>query len=486
MSKNRKKRILTLQFRHETNSFNPSLTDKKAFENFRFLEGEDFFASQRGIKTEMGAYLDVFEKRDDVELVPTVGLCAMPRGKVTKDVYEYVYDKIYKCLKTSSPFDAVLADFHGAMVSESHADVEGDFYEMIRGLVGESVPIMSALDLHANVTAKMAKYADVLVPYECYPHTDTYETGLTVARIMENTLDGKIKPVMAYRRIPFLMPLLSHEFEELKPLYSLTKDIQKIDKVLSARFAHGFFASDIEEMGMTVMIVTDGDRALAESLADEVANAIKERIPKLKCKYPSLDEALDRAVPGNTPLVLADASDNPGAGAHGDSTHILRRILERGITGAAVATILDPESVIKCERAGIGATIDLDLGGWSDSSLSGGPLKVRAKVRTLTDGNYVYKGKMQHGLKATHGRAAVIEVAGNTVIVTSIPRQPFDLEVFRSHGITPEEQKILVTKSAIHYRASYGTVAKEMITLALQGMASPDPQNYVYKNWKGK
>ena len=482
-----KKKILTLRFHHETNSFNPNSADETAYRNCSYLVGEEVFQKQKVAGTETGAFLEVFNNRDDIKLIPTVGFVAMPCGKVSASIYDFVAEKVKTCIKENGPFDGVLTDMHGAMVAEGHFDGEGDLLEMIRDLVGWDIPIMSSLDLHANVTAKMAKCANVLLPYECYPHIDDYDTGYAVAKIMEQTLDGKVKPVMVYRRIPFLLPLFPHEAEEIKPIYDLTKKIQKIDKVLSARFAHGFFAADIEEMGMSVLVVTDGDKILAETLANQLEEEIKRCIPNLKRKYISLDKALDIVDQAQSgPIVLADASDNPGAGAFGDSTHILRAIIERGITGEAVATIRDPSSVDKCEKAGVGNVIDLELGGWSNPIYSGGPLKVKAKIRAITDGNYVFMGKMNHGMSVTHGKAAVIDVAGNIVIVSSVPRQPFDLEVFRSHGIVPERQKVLVVKSAIHYAASYGTIAKAMYPLALDGLASPIPENYQYKNWKGK
>ena len=238
---------------------------------------------------------------------------------------------------------------------------------------------------------------------------------------------------------------------------------------------------------MTVMAITNGDRELAESIADELAQEIENNIPNLKMVYPTLDEALDRALlPGEGPVVLADSSDNPGAGGLNDTTHILRRILERGITGAAVACILDPKSVEECVRAGVGATVELNLGGWSDPAYSGGPLKVNAYVKMITDGKYVFKGKMSHGVEANHGKTVLIEIAGNKVLVTSVAKQPLDLEVFRSHGIAPEEMRILVTKSAIHYRASYGTVAREMIAVSVPGYSVSVPDGFAYKNWKGR
>ena len=240
-------------------------------------------------------------------------------------------------------------------------------------------------------------------------------------------------------------------------------------------------------MGMAVTAITNGDEALANTVADEMTAAIEAAIPNLKREFITLDEALDRAcVDGDAPVVIADASDNPGCGAIGDTTHILRRILERGITGAAIATILDPESAEKCAAAGAGATVELFLGGKSDPAYSGGPVKVSARVKAISDGKYVFKGKMSHGEIANHGKTAVVEIAGTTVFITSFPRQPYDLEIFRSHGIIPEKQKLLVTKSAVHYRASYGTIAREMHAVCLPGLAVPVPKGYKFKNWKGK
>ncbi len=481
-----KKKILIVQFRHETNVFSPVKADEKAFRNLRFHVGEELFPGQRGLGTELGAFLKVLEGRDDVELIPTVGLYATPCGPVTEGVYNFVLQQVAKAISDKSPIDGVLIDSHGAMVAEGHPDGEGDLYEMIRDMVGEGVPIIASMDLHANVTEKMARCTDAMVCYECYPHTDNYETGLNAACMMADAIDGKFTPVMAYRRIPFLLPLFPSDYPEMKPLYDKTKELETRPGIRLARFAHGFFPADIEEMGMAVIAVADGDKALAEAAADELKAVIEQNIPNLKRVYPTLDEALDIAeAPGAGPVVLADASDNPGAGGVGDTTHILRRMLERGITGAAVALICDPASVEACERSGVGSTVSLKLGGWSDPAYSGGPIEVEAYVKMITDGKFVNKGRMQHGTLNNMGKTAVIEVGGNTVLVTSLPKQALDTEMLRSHGITPEDQKIIVVKSSIHYRADYGPVSKDMIALDLPGFAVPVPEGYEYKNWKG-
>lgn len=480
-----KKRILTFQFRHETNSFCPLPANELAFRNCRFLIGQEVIDTLRGTEIETGAYIKHFEENPNIELIPALALYATPCGHVSADIYDFVANEITNTIKEQGPFDGVLCDVHGAMVADGHPDGEGDLFEMIRSQVGQDIPLMASLDLHANVTEKMVRYANALFPYEEYPHTDIFATGLITAQVMEQTLDGTLTPTMAYRRIPFLLPLFPSAFPEMQPLYKHAKELQEKFGAISVRFSHGFFPSDIEEMGMAVLVVTDGNQELAEILADDMEKTIKDNIPHLKRHYPSLDEVLDTALETvDGPIAIGDASDNPGAGGIGDSTHILRRILERKIRGAAIATILDPNSVKACVEAGVGSTVKLSLGGWSDTQYSGGPLHVNAYVKSISDGKFVYKGKMTHGAVADHGKTAVVEIEGNIVLITSLPRQPYDLEIFRSNGVDPKDYRILVTKSAIHYMADFLTVAQQTITVSLPGYAVAVPEAYNYQNWK--
>ena len=479
-----KKKILTMQFRHETNVFCPRKADRQAFENVRFLTGLQIFEDQKGVRAETGAFIDVFLNREDVELIPTVALYASPCGMVTTEVYEFATRELVKAIEAHSPLDAVLLDFHGAMVAEGHPDGEGDMLELIRQMVGWDIPIIVPLDLHANITEKMAKCADVLLPYNTYPHIDIYETGLAAANLMDQVLKGQVKPTMAYRRVAFQLPLFPSEDPQIAPLYRLAKEMESRPGVLHVRFAHGFYPADISEVGISALVITDGDQALAECLVEELEEAIKKQLPQLTQNYMSLDDALDRALlPGNGPVVIADTSDNPGAGGMGDTTHILRRILERGITGSVVAAILDEKSVEVCAKAGVGAKVDLTLGGWSDESYSGGPLQVTAHVKMLSDGKYRNSGLVAHGMVSDHGKTAVVEIGGNTVFITSFPKQVMDPEIFRKHGFEPEKENLLVVKSTIHYKASFGSFSREMIPVVVPGYAPPTPDVYTYKNW---
>ncbi|MBE7001903.1 MAG: M81 family metallopeptidase [Ruminococcaceae bacterium] len=481
-----KKNVLTITFSHETNAFCPKKTDIQDFRNMYLYVGEEAFTMQRGRREGVGAFLEVFEGCDDFTLIPTLSAWACPSGVVTANMYDFALNQIETVIHNHKNIDGVLLNLHGAMVAEGHDDGEGDLLEWIRNLVGWEIPVIASLDLHANVTDKMAKCATALIPCEEYPHTDTYETYTKAAELMLQTLRGECKPVMAYRKIPFLQPLLPSASAQLAPLYALTEELKKQQGILSARFTHGFFPSDIAELGMAVLIVADGNQQQADAAADALYRLTCQQLPNLKITYPSFEETLDRIMAAEGgPYVIADSSDNPGAGGLGDTTHILRAILQRGITGAALATITDAKAVETCIVAGVGATVELELGGWSDAEYSGGPLKVSAYVKLLSDGKYLSKAKMSYNVEFRHGKTAVVEIAGNSVIITEISRQPYDIEIFPNHGIDPKEQKLIVVKSSVHYRATFASVAKEMITVALPGYSVPIPQIYKYKKWKG-
>ena len=478
------KKLLIAEFRHETDSFCPQKADMEAFRRREMHVGrEEIEAAYRGVRNEPGAFLDVFGARDDIRLIEVIGMEAMPSGPVTGEVYEFARANILDALSREQP-DGVLLALHGAMVAEGHDDAEGDLLEEIRGIIGEK-PLVASLDLHANITAKMARCADALVLYREYPHTDMYETGCVAAKLMEGMLDGTCHPAMGYHRVPYLLPMFPSALSELRVFLDMCEAEEAREGVLAVWLAHGFFPSDIGEMGMSVIALTDGDAALAQEIADRVGRAVWEGRKTLRRSFPALDEALDMLdEPGEGPLVIADASDNPGGGGLCDTTFILRRVLERGIRGLAFAMIVDPESARRCAEAGVGHEVDLALGGMSDPAFSGGPLSVRARVTRLTDGEYRNRDEMNQNALNHLGTAAVAEIGGNLVIIVSNRLQPYDAEIFRHCGISPERQRGLVVKSAVHYRNSYGKFARKLVEVSLPGYVVPVPDGLGFRYWK--
>ena len=484
-----KKRILIAEFKHETNSFSPAPADLQSYKNKSLLFGEDVIRVYEKAENEIGGFLKVFKGLEDFELIPCIGFNATPSGPVTKEVYELATDSICSMLKEQGPFDGVLLALHGAMVSDVTPDGEGTLLEKIRGIVGKDVPVISSLDLHTNCTKKMAENATALIPFREYPHVDTHRTAILAAELMRDTLRGLVDPKMGYCRIPYLLPLFPTDFEPMKSYNEKAVDFGEQENVLTVRITHGFFPADIEEMGMSVVVITDGDREKADAVANAFAKELWDNRNTLVRDFAELDEALDDALKtaenaGGKPVVIGDASDNTGAGALGDTTHILRRVLERKMTGFAFGPMVDAESAKKCFEAGIGNQVDLMLGGWSDPAFSGGPVRVAGKVITLCDGYYRNIDEMDRGVLQNLGLSAVVETAGNLVVISTHPVQPLDVAAFLRFGIVPSQQKVLVVKSAVHYRASFGKIAAKLIDVNVPGYAVPQPYGLPYQHWQ--
>ncbi len=476
------KRILVAQFKHETNCFSPFPADRTAFSARNALIGAEIAPYFDGVSNEMGGFLSYFRgKEAQVRLVPVIAFNAEPSGPVTAEVYEFVTETILRALREDGPFDGVLLSLHGAMVAEGHPDGEGDLLEQIRRAAGPEVPIAASLDLHANLTEKMVRSATVLVPFLHYPHTDEFETGRRTAALLEDLLEGRAAYRMAAAYVPYLLPLYPTALPELHAFYARAAALEREQGAAMVRITHGFFPADVPYMGMAVVAVTEDGRA--GELAAGLAKEIWQGRAALRRSFPPLAEALDRVETATAfPVVLADAADNPGAGGSGDTTFLLRGILARGLRGGAYAAITDPESVAACVRAGEGAEVELLLGGKGDPALTGGPLPVRARVQRITDGVYVNRDKMDHGLAIRMGTTAILEIGGNLVLVTERRTQPLDAEVFRAFGIEPERQRFLVVKSSVHYRASFGKFAAEMIEVAEGGYAPPEPERLTFRS----
>ena len=126
--------------------------------------------------------------------------------------------------------------------------------------------------------------------------------------------------------------------------------------------------------------MTDSDAELAQQLADELAHWIWDRREVWQRKSLSATSALEQGEAANRyPIILADQGDNTGGGAPGDGTEILRLFVERDLPQAAVLYMVDPDAVATAKEAGMGATIDVEVGGKSDPML-GPPVPLQAEV----------------------------------------------------------------------------------------------------------
>jgi microcystin degradation protein MlrC len=466
-------RFVTAMFSHETNTFSTLPTDEKLFQARDLRYGGEILERFRGTNTCLGGMIETAAARG-VTLVPSVAAAASPAGRVTRAMYTAVRQRLLADLAAAAPLDGVLLDLHGAMVHEDGDDGEGELLAAVRGVVGPDVPIAVTLDFHANVTRAMVDGATLLHGYRTYPHVDMQERGREATQRLLDVIARRVTPTVAFRQPPLLPPLgrQGTAAGPMRRLYDRADEMQKDARVVSVSVFAGFPLADIHDAGLSIYVVTDGDQALADRLADELASMAWEHRHEFLHEGVPVKDAVARALAmEGRPVILADMADNTGGGAAGDGTEILRELVRVGARGATVACLWDPEAAAACAGAGVGSTVTLRVGGKVDDR-HGAPLEVTGRVRTLSDGRFVHKGPMMRGLDGRLGLTAVLDVDDVKVILISNRWQTLDPEMIRVVGIDPVAERILVVKSTIHYRAAFEPLAHAIVEVDAPGLSS--------------
>jgi microcystin degradation protein MlrC len=310
-----------------------------------------------------------------------------------------------------------------------------------------------------------------------------YERGVEAAETIIKTIKGEVTPVVAFRKLPMLPPTINQRTTEgpMVKLLEKARRYEKSKKVLNVCLFPAFPYADVERVGSAVVAVTDADHELAQRICNELGDEMFSLRKEFLKPLTSIKEAVNRAILAPVgPIVLADVADNPGGGAPGDGTEVLRELIKRKAKNVGVACIKDPEAVVKAIEVGVLGRLDMRIGGKTDH-MHGEPIRVKGIVRTITDGRFVHKSGAV-GVAADVGRTAVIDVDGIEVILTEQSHAPNDPEIYRRNGIEPIDKKILLLKSRGHFRAGYEPFSKEIIEVDAPGLTSPDLARFTYNN----
>lgn len=474
-------RIAVGGFHHETNTFAPSPADMAAFRAGHswpaFVEGEAMAGALGGCNIGAAGFIDR-ARGFGWETVPLAWASATPSAAVTRDAYETIAGSIAGRLEAALPVDAVYLCLHGAMVAEHLDDGEGELLARVRRVVGDEIPVVATLDLHANVTPLMAAQATILDAYRTYPHVDMARTGRRCATVLNGILRSGRPIFGAYRQIPYLIPITA-QATDTEPARSIYREVEAVigDSVVAAAFTPGFPAADIPDCGPAVMAYAlepeDAERA-----ADRLEALVLESEGRWESEILSPKEAVRRALSIATtarrPVIIADAQDNPGGGGDSDTTGMLRALIDGGATDAVLGLLFDPDAASAAHRAGAGAEIEISLGGRSGVA-GDAPMTVRAWVDALGDGEILGTGPMYGGTHLHLGPMARLRVAGVDVVVASGKAQLADREMLRHVGVEPEEAAIIVVKSSVHFRADFAPIAEAVLVAAAPGPVRLDP-----------
>ncbi|QET01373.1 MULTISPECIES: M81 family metallopeptidase [Cupriavidus] len=478
--------ILVAGFQHETNTFAPTMASYESF-----VRGEDFPAMVRGeavyglldVNVPVSGFIHHVRAHGHT-VTPVIWAGAGASAHVTTDAYERIAGEIVEAAKqgkAAGSYDAIYLDLHGAMVAQHLDDGEGELLARLRDVVGADMRIVVSLDLHANVTERMLSLADGLVAYRTYPHVDMAETGRRAAEmLLEIGRHGK-RPVCVARRVPFLIPVnsMSTMMQPTQGVYALLElleDTAPAD-LLSLSFAPGFPAADFPECGPVVW-GHGFERGSVERAVDALVARICEPESQWAVQFEAPDAAVRHAMTvartATRPVILADTQDNPGVGGDGNTMGMLRALLAAGADEAAIGIVCDPAAAAAAHRAGVGAKIEIALGGCPQVA-GDAPLRATFEVEALSDGRFTYGGPMMHGKAADMGPMARLRIDGVLVAVSSAKAQLLDRNMYRVVGIEPEQMKILVNKSSVHFRADFAPIAEEILVVRAPGPFIADP-----------
>jgi microcystin degradation protein MlrC len=471
-------RIAVGGFQHETNTFAPHLATFADFEAPDawpgLVRGPALFEAIAGINLPAAGFIEA-ARADGHQLLPLAWCSATPSGRVTRDAFERISTMLLDDLRAQGNIDAVYLDLHGAMVAEHIDDGDGEILRRVRALVGRDIRVVASLDYHANVSPLMIESADALIAYRSYPHVDMSEAGLRTMRCLAQL---RAQPLVAYHEaLPFLIPLTS-QCTLVEPMSQVIAAANELEAgaVTALNFTPGFPAADVAECGPVAFGYGTRMEELTRAV-ERLADLAKKLEPKFALEIHSIESAM-RTLAGQRymrgkPAILADTQDNPGGGGTADTTSLLKALHAHGVRRALAGIVCDPLAAARAHEAGIGASIELALGGRSGFGET--PFHGRFAVESLGDGKFAATGPFYLGSRMSLGPMALLRIGELRIAVASRKQQAADQAMFRHLGAEPREFAVLALKSSVHFRADFGAMASRIMVVDAPGANIADP-----------
>lgn len=477
-------RIAILGLSHETNTFSQLPTSLDMFERETWT-GDEIFKRFGNSYTTLGGFFEA-ALQENFETVPLIFSKSTPLGPITAEAFNRLSKNMIIKLRENGPFDGVLLALHGAAVAENERDVDGSIVTRVREAIGPKVPLGVVYDMHGNVSSNMIEPATATVFYRTNPHLDAHERGLECGIIIARTVRGEISPYQSYVCPPLVIGITRQNTSE-SPMLDIITDLEKVlaePGILSASVVQGYPYADVLEMGMAFVVISDANATLAQDRVDWLAQRSWERREEMRSEAHIPEIAFDRALNVDTyPIGMLDIGDNIGGGGSGDSTVLLNLALVKRIKGVLV-TLWDPIAVSRSIELGVGAKIDLKIGGKTDPS-TGPPIQVTGHIRLISDGNFEEPETTHGGNRYFEaGVTVVLETEHDTTIVLTSQRVGnVSLQQMYSIGIFPESKKIIILKGVNSPLAAYQRICTDFILVDTPGVTSSNLEgfNYVHR-----
>jgi microcystin degradation protein MlrC len=476
-------RVGILALLHESNTFISEPTTLRHFEENWLLTGDTIRQQLADTHHEVAGFFEGLQ-RTNLKAVPLFAARAFPFGPLTDQTYRELLRRMMGELTREGKLDGILVAPHGATVSESIHDVDGDWLSHVRNLVGPQVPIIGTLDPHANLSPRMVAATNALIAYRTNPHLDQHARGIEAVMLMARTLRGEVVPTQVAAFPPLAINIERQLTSEppCQPLYELADRQLQRKEVLSNSVFLGFPYADVEEMGSAVLTVTDNEPQLAQAYSVELARYLWSHREDFLGRLIEPNDALQRCLSLPGPICLLDMGDNVGGGSPADSTHLAHAIRNHRATPAFIC-LYDPQGVEQATAAGIGNSVLLKVGGKTDR-LHGDPFEDHFTVLGLYDGRF-QEPQPRHGgfTNCDQGATAVLESdSGLTVMLTSRRMPPFSLRQLTTFNVNPTSFHVLVAKGVHAPVAAYQPVCRHLIRVNTPGCTTADMTLLDFRN----
>lgn len=480
---NEVKRVLICEFHQETNTFNPQPFGVAEFKGQRFEEGQAAYNACKPLPCAYHGMIEAVEETGAV-VIPGISLYSGSGGRVTDEVLQIVKDSVKKTLEESGKVDAVFASLHGATCTPSEDDACGAFVEYLRGLVGDDVIIAASFDLHANITDKMLKNADIVCGYQSYPHVDHYQTGYRAGSLGMRKLLGK-PTYQTSTIVNVLAPPAGYTSleEPFKSVIDYGKALIAEGKILDFTVFNVQPWLDIDTIGSTITVVAD-DVEVAKKYNDELAKLFFDNREGYWPDLMSVDEVIDKAEDPTVPkpVILVDSADSTNGGAVGDSVIAALHMQARDSKVTCGFFVKDPETAAKAFEVGVGNYAEFAVGAKITPDMPG-PFVATGKVCSLHDGDYIQEGPAGKGFPGHVGKSAVIRFGTIDIMVCENPvASSSDPQLLRHFGIEPTLYDLIVVKANTSFRVPYGPIAGLICAADTPGAGASNLMRFKWKN----
>jgi len=489
-----KKRILVVRFAFEANAFSHRTTTLEDFKRYEWLTGDDGLECMRGTATELGGVIDFVESHQDCEAILLQSASAHPSGPFDDAITRIFLDRIRDFAEMdprAGSIQAVYLSLHGAAVATHAFEPELMIAKEVREFFPRAL-IGASFDLHGNISEGWAQVVDIASSYRTYPHVDIYETSQRVLEMMHRSLVGEVSPRIVVRNTRVGLPSTNMKTTTgpMTKIQGMARELTS-GPLLDISVLGGFPYADSPCAGSAIIVVLDASHPIAGDRASEVVAQLEQCIiehePEFRVVPISPQEAVKRA----TSLVrdglvaISESSDNPLSGGNSDSTQLFRELVDLNPDFPCLyAAFASERNLALALDAGEGAIVVMEVGGETLPEY-GPPVRIKAKVRRITDGNFKNTGRLQTGVSRSYGNTALLEVAENPniqFIISATPVSMDDPAFFAMHAVDFGTLRLLCVKGKNHFREAFVGVYKHVLDCDCPGPATANLASLPFKH----